>query len=287
MDLEQVRTFLAILDEGNFVRAAEKLHVTQSTVSARIRELELRLGQFLLIRNRAGCQPTSAGVRFESYARTMMRAMHHAEQDIGLPEKILAVLNIGGQQSLWENILSTWIAHLRSQRPDIAVRASIDQPEALHQQLADGLLDIAVAYAARTEADLVAEHLFDDLLVMATNLSGRRGVDDPRYVLVDWGPEFRSDHAVAFGDASMPGLRFGVGSVALGYILEHGGMGYFPLRAIKPHLDAKQLRRASGMPTFYRPAYATYRKGLADEGLDFALDLLRTTVHGASHIRLP
>lgn len=287
MDLEQVRTYLAILDEGNFVRAARQLNVTQSTVSARIRELELRLGQFLLVRNRAGCQPTSAGVRFESHARTMIRAMHQAEQDIGLPEKILAVLNIGGQHSLWDGILSPWVANLRQQRPDIAVRASIDQPETLHQQLAGGLLDMAVAYAARTEADLVAEHLFDDHLVMVTNLPGRRGVEDARYVFVDWGPEFRSDHAVAFGDVAMPGLRFGVGAVALGYILEHGGMGYLPLRAVRAYLDAKRLRRASGMPGFDRPAYVTYRQGLADEGLDVALDLLRDTVRGVAHIRLP
>ena len=281
MDIEQVRTFLTILDEGNFVRAVETLHVTQSTVSARMKELEAQLGQYLLIRGRAGCRPTSAGLRFESHARTMMRALHHARQDIGLPEKILAILNVGGQQVLWDKLLSAWIARLRQERPDIAVRASVEQPDVLHQLLAGGLLDISVAHAARTEAGLVAEHLFDDHLVMASNLRGRHGVDDPRYVFVDWGPEFRSDHAVAYGEASMPGLRFSVGSAALGYILEHGGMGYFPLRTLKPLLDAKQLRRVAGMPSFDQPTYVTYRQGLEDEGLDFALDLLRATVQEA------
>ncbi|MDA0218543.1 MAG: LysR family transcriptional regulator [Proteobacteria bacterium] len=44
MNVEQARTFLEVLATGNFNRAAERLHVTQSTVSARIRALEETLG---------------------------------------------------------------------------------------------------------------------------------------------------------------------------------------------------------------------------------------------------
>jgi len=285
MDLEQIRTFLAIVDEGNFVRAAEMLHVTQSTVSARVRELEVRLGQYLFVRNRAGCTLTSAGRRFEAHARTMLRAMRQAQQDISLPEEISAVLNVGGQHSLWDNLLASWIHRLRTERPDLAVRATVDQPEGLHQQLASGLLDIVVSYTARTEAELVAEHLFDEDLVLVTNLRGRRWVDDPAYVFVDWGPEFRASHSVAFAAAPVPGLRFSVGVAALSYVLEHGGLGYFPLRAVRPHMEVGHLRRVNGAPRFNRPTYATYRRGLEAEGLDVALDLLRATVRSTPHVR--
>jgi len=287
MDLEQIRSFLAIVDEGNFVRAADMLNVTQSTVSARIRDLEVRLGQYLFVRNRAGCTLTSAGRRFEAHARTVQRAMRQAQQDISLPEEISAVLNVGGQHSLWDNILATWIHRLRTERPDLAVQATIDQPEDLHQQLASGLLDIAVTYAARTEAELVAEHLFDEDLVLVSNLRGRRSVDDPAYVFVDWGPEFRASHSVAFADAPVPGLRFSVGAVALSYVLEHGGLAYFPMRTVRPHMDTGALRRVNGAPRFNRPAFATYRRGLEAEGLDVALDLLRKIVRTTPHIRLP
>lgn len=287
MDLDQIRTFLAIVDEGNFVRAADMLNVTQSTVSARIRELEVRLGQYLFVRSRAGCTLTSAGRRFEVHARTMQRAMRQAQQDISLPEEISAVLNVGGQHSLWDGILSAWVYRLRTERPDLAVQATVDQPEDLHQQLASGLLDIAITYAARTEAELVAEHLFDEDLVLVTNLRGRRWIDDPAYVFVDWGPEFRGSHSVAFADAPVPGLRFTVGAVALAYVLAHGGLGYFPVRSVRPHMEEGALRRVNGAPRFNRPTYATYRRGLEAEGLDVALDLLRETVRATPHIRVP
>jgi len=44
MDTDQVRTFLAVVAFGSFVEAAARLHVTQSTVSARIQKLETRFG---------------------------------------------------------------------------------------------------------------------------------------------------------------------------------------------------------------------------------------------------
>ena len=69
MDTEQVRTFLAVVAHGSFLEAAVRLHVTQSTVSARIQALETRLGARLFVRNRAGASLTPEGRRFVRHAR--------------------------------------------------------------------------------------------------------------------------------------------------------------------------------------------------------------------------
>ena len=61
MDTELARTFLEIVSTGSFVHAAERLHVGQTTVSARIRLLEERLGRQLFVRNRNGATLTPAG----------------------------------------------------------------------------------------------------------------------------------------------------------------------------------------------------------------------------------
>ena len=63
MDIDQARTFLAIAAHGSFLEAARRLHVTQSTVSARIRNLEAELGVRLFVRNRSGASLTPAGQR--------------------------------------------------------------------------------------------------------------------------------------------------------------------------------------------------------------------------------
>ena len=72
MDIDQTRTFLAITAHGSFLAAARQLHLTQSTVSARIRRLEDELGTRLLVRNRAGASLTRAGRRFLGYAKRLV-----------------------------------------------------------------------------------------------------------------------------------------------------------------------------------------------------------------------
>jgi DNA-binding transcriptional LysR family regulator len=54
MDTELARTFLTVVEAGNFISAAERLHVSQSTVSTRIHTLEDLLGCVLFVRNKAG-----------------------------------------------------------------------------------------------------------------------------------------------------------------------------------------------------------------------------------------
>ena len=54
MDTELARTFLTVVTAGNFITAAERLHVSQSTVSTRIHTLEQQLGCTLFVRNKAG-----------------------------------------------------------------------------------------------------------------------------------------------------------------------------------------------------------------------------------------
>ena len=69
MDTELARTFLEIVSTGSFIRAAERLNVGQTTVSARIRTLEQQLGRPLFVRNKGGASLTPAGEQFLRYAR--------------------------------------------------------------------------------------------------------------------------------------------------------------------------------------------------------------------------
>lgn len=87
MDIDQARTFLAITANGSFLEAARQLHLTQSTVSARIRRLEDELGARLLVRNRAGASLTPAGRQFLDYAKRLVLTAEQARDEVGLPER--------------------------------------------------------------------------------------------------------------------------------------------------------------------------------------------------------
>ena len=65
MNTITLETFVAIVETGSLVRASERLHVTQSTVTTRLNTLEQDLGQTLIHRQKSGAVMTLAGLKFK------------------------------------------------------------------------------------------------------------------------------------------------------------------------------------------------------------------------------
>lgn len=278
MDMDQIRTFLEVVEAGSFVRAAESLNVTQSTVSARIKELEIRLGQPLFQRRKSGVTLTTAGRRFQPHASTMMHVLQQARQDIALPAEMRAVLNIGGQFSLWERILLVWMGHFRAGRPDVAVRAEVGTPSSLMRHLADGLLDFVLIYAPEARPGFTIEKLMDQRLIMVATRPGHGGPGEADYVFVDWGEDFEAWHSDQFPQFGAPGLHVSLGALGLRHILSHGGAGYFPQRVVAAEMNAARLFPVDGAPQFVRPAHVVYPSENDSEVLAAALQSLRAAV---------
>lgn len=277
MDIDLARTFIAVFETGNFNRAADRLNVTQSTVSTRISNLEDQLGRTLFQRSRAGTDLTVAGRQFHRHAINLVRVWQQARQELLLPESLHEVLSIGAQISLWDELLARWLPWMRKNIPDVALHAEFGFPEALMQQLQEGALDIAVMYTPQTRAGFAIETLIQDRLVLVASASDAKGPGDADYVYVDWGPEFLAEHNLAFADAPYPALSVSHGMFGLGHILNAGGSGYFPLRLVRDHVRAGRLHRVKGAPTFSRPAYVVYPQERAENAPRFvkALDGLR------------
>jgi DNA-binding transcriptional LysR family regulator len=83
MELHQLQYFVAVADEGNFTRAAEKLLVSQPGVSAQIRRLERELGEDLLDRSGRHVRLTDVGAAVLPYARTALAAVDGARLAVG------------------------------------------------------------------------------------------------------------------------------------------------------------------------------------------------------------
>ncbi|HEY8356600.1 MAG TPA: LysR family transcriptional regulator, partial [Ramlibacter sp.] len=82
LDLTSLRYFVAVCDEGNITRAAEREHLVASAISKRIGQLEENLGQPLLQRQRRGVVPTAAGEVLLEHSRTMLAAATRIAQDV-------------------------------------------------------------------------------------------------------------------------------------------------------------------------------------------------------------
>lgn len=267
MDIEQARTFLEIAEAGTFVKAAERLNITQSTASMRIKALEESLGRPLFVRGKSGAQLTAAGIQFRRYASTLVRAWQQARQEVALPPGFQAVLGIGGQYSLWDRLLIKWLPWIRNAMPDVAVRAEVGTPDNLIRQLSEGLLDIAAMYAPTSRTGFVIEPLFNDRLVMVSSARDEPAKITRRYIFVDWGPAFLASHSQAFPDFATPAVSVSIGLLGLAYLLENEGTGYFPIRVVRPYLEGGRLFLVEGAPEFRRPAYAVYPQASAQENL--------------------
>ncbi|MGD8932372.1 MAG: LysR family transcriptional regulator, partial [Chromatiales bacterium] len=176
MDIEQARTFLAITANGSFLAAAEQLHLTQSTVSARMQRLEQELGARLFVRNRSGASLTVAGRRFVEYAKRLVMTQEQARHDVGLPSRFRATLRIGGRIALWEGFLPRWVGWMRQVANDVAIRSEIGFEDDLMRRLIEGMLDIGLMYTPSHSPGLLVEHLFDERLVL---VSSRRDTTAP------------------------------------------------------------------------------------------------------------
>jgi DNA-binding transcriptional LysR family regulator len=277
MDIDLARTFLAVVETGSFVEAAERVHVTQSTVSMRIRNLEDQLGKSMFERSKAGATLTAAGVQFHRHALTLVRVWEQARLEVSLPPGYEAALTVGGQFSLWDEFLIGWLSAMRRNAPHIAVRAQFGFSSALMQRLIDGSLDIGVMYTPESRPGYSIEMLFEEELVLVSSEPETESGSKREYIYVDWGPEFRADHTLNFPDLSTPGVYMELGSLGLRYLLINHCSGYFPRRLVQTYLDAGAIALEPHAPRFSYPAYAVYPSN--DDGgiLELALEELKNS----------
>jgi DNA-binding transcriptional LysR family regulator len=78
--LEQIRSFLTVVEEGNLHRAAARLHISQSTLSRQMQILELELGGRLLERMATGVRPTAGGQALAEKMGALLASYDQAER---------------------------------------------------------------------------------------------------------------------------------------------------------------------------------------------------------------
>src|ERR1044071_6907028 len=274
MDIELARTFLEIVSTGSFIKAADRLHIAQTTVSARVRLLEQQLGRPLFVRNKAGAALTPAGEQFLRFAPTFVQLWQRARQQVAVPEGHRAVLTVGSEVSLWQPLLLDWVSAMRRSHPDIALRVHVDVPQDLITHVASGLVDIAIMYAPQHRPGLEIDLLMEEELVLVTTSTKTYRANDPQYVHVEWGPDFSLHHGSSFPDTT-PSLVANLGPLALSYVLSEGGSGYFRMNAVRPYLETGKLHLVPGAPQFSFPVYAVHSVNVDVDTLGIAIAVLR------------
>lgn len=275
MDIDQIRTFLGVVANNSFLEAANRLHVTQSTVSTRIQRLEAYLGVTLFVRNRSGATLTLAGQRFFRHAKSFLLTLEQARHDIRLPSRFHASITVGARIALWEELLPRWVGAMRVLVPDISIRSEIGFEEDLIRGLIEGRMDVSMMYTPQQNPGLQIEYLFDETLALVTT-----DPDEPwpneDYIYVDWGPIFYEWHNSYYPDMEHPPQVVNIGWLGVQLIISNGGSCFLPTRIAEPLIQAKKLFVVPGSTQFKLPAYMMFPRDSDSPVLQQVLESLRS-----------
>jgi DNA-binding transcriptional LysR family regulator len=144
MELRQLEYFVAVAEEANFTRAAERVRVAQPAVSAQIQRLERELGQPLLDRSRRTVRLTAAGEAALPYARAALAAVadiHIAVDE--LTQLIRGTVTIGTVTTHSIDI-SSLLADFHAEHANVEITLSTDSSDVLIEKVRTGRLDTAI-----------------------------------------------------------------------------------------------------------------------------------------------
>jgi DNA-binding transcriptional LysR family regulator len=169
MELRQLEYFVAVAEEANFTRAAERVHISQSGVSAQVRALENELGAPLFDRSGRTARLTAAGSAALPYAWDALDAagsLREAVDDVnGLVRGRLVVGMITGCEV---TPLFEALAAFHRERPGIEIALQEDNSDRLIDSVRTGLADVAlVGLSARPPEGLEAQVIISEGLVAA------------------------------------------------------------------------------------------------------------------------
>lgn len=205
LELRQLQHFVAVAEEAQFTRAARRVNIVQSALSASIRALEDELGSRLFIRSTRQVRLTAVGRALLDKARMVLEAARDARETVAAMQgRRQTTLTIGSVQSLPAFLdLPNLLTRFHRQHPGIEVRLCQGDAGHLLDKIRDDRLDFAILPLCDPPADIATRLIACESLVLATApghpLAGR--TDLPLEALrgqpfVDFAPAWGTRHLI-------------------------------------------------------------------------------------------
>ncbi|MGV9994468.1 LysR substrate-binding domain-containing protein [Streptomyces sp. NPDC003374] len=211
MELRHLQHFVAVAEDQHFTRAAERLMVSQSGLSASIRALERELRAPLFVRTTRRVTLTGAGRALLVEAERILAQVRAAHEAVAAVQGVLrGTLSLGTEQCIAGVHVARLLAAFRRRHPDVEIRLRQAGSGALAEEVAAGRLDLAFAYRTRPDTDqLRSVPLTSEPMTvlchpghrLAESGAALTAEDVAREVFVDfhpdWGPRRTTDAAFA------------------------------------------------------------------------------------------
>lgn len=181
MELRHLRYFVALADCLSFTRAAERVHVTQSTLSHQIKQLEGEVGQPLFERIGRRVVTTEAGALFFAFAS---RALREVDDGVAMLRPgaggLTGQVRVGATHTFNMSLIPECVSLFLARHPTVQLRIEELAADEIGARLRSGELDLGIAYRPTGAADLWFEPLYNEEMVLAVAethpLAGRKRI---------------------------------------------------------------------------------------------------------------
>ncbi|MET9503853.1 LysR substrate-binding domain-containing protein [Streptomyces sp. NPDC006622] len=211
MELRHLQHFVAVAEDQHFTRAAERLMVSQSGLSASIRALERELRAPLFVRTTRRVTLTEAGRALLAEAERILAQVRAAHEAVAAVQGVVrGTLSVGTEQCIAGVHVARLLAAFRRRHPEVEIRLRQSGSGALAEEVAAGRLDLAFAYRTQADSDqlrsasLTGEPMYvlchrDHRLTGAAAAFSPADIADEVFVDFhpDWGPRRATDAAFA------------------------------------------------------------------------------------------
>jgi len=165
--LEKLHYFVAVSEAGSLAKAAEKISLSQPSLSRAIKILEEALGVTLLVRGSKGIELTAAGRRLYETSRALLDRVTQMEAEVCRDDTGLLHLEIGTKEPYAVHLWPTYLKVLREQFPDLGLSLNVRRANSeLLQKLAEGTLRLIMIPNPRPSENIVAYELFQDPMAL-------------------------------------------------------------------------------------------------------------------------
>ena len=178
LELDILRTFVAIADTGSFTAAASIVFRTPSAVSMQIKKLEETLGRPVFARDARSVSLTNDGVVLLGYARRLLSLNREAVSEFVSPE-ISGVVRLGAPDDVGERILPDVLKRFAKTHPSIAVDVVIDMSSNLTKRLEEKRIDLTLLTCQTGQVPEGGEVLLTEQLVWAGAKGGSAHLCSP------------------------------------------------------------------------------------------------------------
>jgi len=297
MDLRQLKYFVTVAEELSFVRAAQRLHMSQPPLSQQIKALEEDLGVELLFRTRREVKLTDAGRVFLAESRELLekaQAVAHRTRQAAGGEH--ATLRVGMATSALFHVLPHLLDRMRAQLPSVSLTVTDMNSDEQVRSLAVDRIDLGFIHARPDTRGLARCNVVTDSFAVAlpaTHALAGKAELSLRDLQDDAMVAFSRDHAPALFDALIASCQQESFSPRIAHVARHPasllqmvqlGLGVSIVPRVYGHaaMPGVVFRSLPAMAARLR-IDAIWREGNAAPGLRRVVDeVLRTFLHEAS-----